>query len=123
MPTTSPFDFEHGLTRSLLDDLMRGDPTSDMWVGRMHSMLQAVVPALVELRDAGYLVLNEASFLDAMALSEIVELAKNPFLSDNARDNVKQYLMLLPNIGAQNFTPDAEMHHGFVTMQVVAIVK
>ena len=98
-------------------------PKSQMWTGRLVSMLGAVVPALVELRDIGYFSLDKDKLFEYLNLNNVVGLSQNPLLRDETRARLNAYLTSLPNFSQEGQSPATEMHHGFLTMQVSAILK
>lgn len=120
---TNPIDFEHASVEQLLASLTAPLDLSEMWPGRLHGMLSAVLPALVELRDAGHLVLNKGTLYEYLELSQVVGLTKNPLLCDETRAHLNAYLTKLPHFPQEGISPATEMLHGFLTMQVSAILK
>ena len=98
-------------------------PKSQMWTGRLVSMLGAVVPALVELRDIGYFSLDKDKLFEYLNLNNVVGLSQNPLLRDETRACLNAYLTSLPNFSLEGQSPATEMHHGFLTMRVSAILK
>lgn len=120
---TSPIDFEHANVEQLLAVLTAPLNLSEMWPARLHSMLSAVLPALVELRDVGYLVLNKGTLYEYLTLSKVVGLVQNPLLRDETRVHLNTYLMTQPHFPQEGISPATEMHHGYLTMQVAAILK
>ena len=119
-------DFEKASAEQLIASLapQTSDmPKSQMWTGRLVSMLGAVVPALVELRDIGYFSLDKDKLFEYLNLNNVVGLSQNPLLRDETRARLNAYLTSLPNFSLEGQSPATEMHHGFLTMRVSAILK
>lgn len=122
---TASIDFEHASAEGILSALLpnRTDPQSDMWVGRAHLMLEALIPALVELRDAGQIVLNKESLSESLTLDSVATLQQDRRLSEASRHLLEQYLNMLPSFNEHPQGLEAEMHHGFLTMQVASALR
>ena len=119
-------DFEKASAEQLIASLapQTSDmPESQMWTGRLVSMLGAVVPALVELRDIGYFSLDKDKLFEYLNLNNVVGLSQNPLLRDETRARLNAYLTSLPNFSLEGQPPATEMQPGFLTMRVSAILK
>lgn len=58
-------------------------------LAELEDQIEAVVPAVVELRDAGHLVLTARSIADASKLEGMMQLAEDPRLSDFSRNRCR----------------------------------
>lgn len=97
-------DFEKASAEQLIASLapQTSDmPESQMWTGRLVSMLGAVVPALVELRDIGYFSLDKDKLFEYLNLNNVVGLSQNPLLRDETRARLNAYLTSLPNFSLE----------------------
>ncbi len=124
--TTPRINFEQASAEQLLASLTPRNfdgPESNIWTGRLMGMLEAVIPALVELRDIDYFVLDEEKVGEYLDLPHVVGLAQNPLLRYETRARLNAYLMALPGFSQDGITPSNEIHHGFLTMQVASILK
>ncbi len=102
-------DFEKASAEQLIASLapQTSDiPESQMWTGRLVSMLGAVVPALVELRDIGYFSLDKDKLFEY--LNNVVGLSQNPLLRDETRARLNAYLTSLPNFSLEGQSPATE---------------
>lgn len=87
--TLNPFA---GATEEELSHLLRamcseGLDAADL--AELEDQIGAVVPAVVELRDAGHLVLTARAIADAGKLEGIMELAEDTRLSDLSRNRCR----------------------------------
>jgi hypothetical protein len=85
-------------------------------------MCQAVLPALVRLRDAGRIELNVESSYDHMKLDFIIGMLDDtnyPEIGIENRQAIKTYLTLLPGFNEDHGSVQSEvavLHHRFIVM-------
>lgn len=73
-----------------------GDGKGDMWKGRAISFVSSYMPALVELRDAGMLMLYIGVVREYMPFTKYLELMNNPHISKRSREMMQAYLADVP---------------------------
>lgn len=81
------------LVVSLMDS---GGSGGDMWKGRAISFISSVLPALVDLRDAGLLMLHIGAIREALPFPKYFELMNNPHISQKSRDMMQAFLYDVP---------------------------
>lgn len=72
------------------------DGKGDMWKGRAISFISSYMPALVELRDAGLLMLYIGLVREYMPFVKYLELLNNPQISPRSREMMQAYLADVP---------------------------
>ncbi|CAG9169771.1 TraG/TraD/VirD4 family protein [Cupriavidus pinatubonensis] len=72
------------------------DGKGDMWKGRAISFISSYMPALVELRDAGLLMLYIGLVREYMPFVKYLELMNNPQISSRSREMMQAYLADVP---------------------------
>jgi hypothetical protein len=95
----------------------------DMWDLRANSLLNAVIPALVELRNKGSIIINMPIIIEYFMLENIVELYKRKDLSEAIKVELKSYLFSLPGFKIENETKQYETtleQHSYIAMQLQA---
>lgn len=94
----------------------------DLWQYRACLMCQAVLPALVRLRDAGRIELNVESSYDHMKLDFIIGMldeANYPEIGFESRQAIKAYLSSLPGFNECLGSAQSEvavLHHRYLVM-------
>ncbi|MGX9960595.1 type IV secretory system conjugative DNA transfer family protein [Xanthomonas euvesicatoria] len=78
---------------SLMD---ASDGKGDMWKGRAISFISAVLPALVDLRDADRLLLHIGAIREALPYPKYFELLNDPHISDKSRTMLQAFLFDVP---------------------------
>ena len=123
--TINPFTLgDAGQLAEMMSALMAeagGD--GGMWKGRAESMMRALLTALVDLRDLGFLALGPGALSDYMPLDKMGALENDSRISDLGRLEIKRYLDSLPGFraGGQG-KAEADKQHGFLTMQFTEIL-
>ena len=96
--TINPFTLgDAGQLAEMMSALMAeagGD--GGMWKGRAESMMRALLTALVDLRDLGFLALGPGALSDYMPLDKMGALENDSRISDLGRLEIKRYLDSLP---------------------------
>lgn len=87
--TLNPFAdaTEEELSRLLHGMCSEGLNAADL--AELDDQIEAVVPAVVELRDAGFLVITARAIADAGKLEGLMELAEDAKLSDLSRNRCR----------------------------------
>jgi len=92
---------------------------NNVWKSRAISMISALVPALVHLRDHAQIPFTGDTLRQHMDLNQVVQLSKNPKLPPEVAQPLKAYLRSLP--GYQEVaTRQAETvneNHSYLAMQ------
>ncbi|MDH0342142.1 TraM recognition domain-containing protein [Chromobacterium haemolyticum] len=78
---------------SLMD---AGDAKGDMWKGRAISFISSVIPAQVDLRDLGLLMLHIGAIRECLPFPKYFELMNNPNISQKSRDMMQAFLYDVP---------------------------
>lgn len=136
--------FAHGsssmlsqLIVSLMDSGSSGSPDADMWKGRAITFVEALMKALVYMRDQGYLLLDANTIRNYFGLPRIESLVLDKLL---VRDNlepvnisdapdiviepIKNYLINLPGYDMNRKGKQVSQvleQHGFITMQLTRV--
>lgn len=72
------------------------DGKGDMWKGRAISFISSVIPAQVDLRDKGLLMLHIGAIREALPFPKFFELMNNPNISQRSRDMMQAFLFDVP---------------------------
>ena len=72
------------------------DGKSDMWKGRAISFISALLPALVDLRDKGLLMLHIGAIREYLPFPKFNEMINNPNISQRSRDMMQAFLLDVP---------------------------
>ena len=78
---------------SLMDS---GDGKGDMWKGRAISFISSLLPALVDLRDQGRLMLHIGAIREFLPYPKYFQLMNDPNISDKNRDVMQAFLFDVP---------------------------
>lgn len=108
---------------SLMDS---GDGKGDMWKGRAISFISSYMPALVELRDAGHIMLYVGLIREYMPFVKYLELMANPNISDRSRSLMQAYLMDVPGYKrdkGENQSSTFLDQYGYQQMQFTRILS
>jgi len=92
---------------------------NDLWKSRAMSMISALVPALVHLRDHAQIPFTGETLRQHMDLNQVVQLSKNPTLPPEVVQPLKAYLRSLPGYqeGATRQAETVNENHSYLTMQ------
>jgi len=72
------------------------DGKSDMWKGRAISFISSLLPALVDLRDRGLLMLHIGAIREFLPFPKFNEMINNPSISQRSRDMMQAFLLDVP---------------------------
>lgn len=72
------------------------DGKSDMWKGRAISFISSLLPALVDLRDKGLLMLHIGAIREFLPFPKFNEMINNPNISQRSRDMMQAFLLDVP---------------------------
>lgn len=78
---------------SLMD---ASDGKGDMWKGRAISFISSLLPALVDLRDKGLLMLHIGAIREFLPFPKFNEMINNPNISQRSRDMMQAFLLDVP---------------------------
>lgn len=78
---------------SLMDS---GDGKGDMWKGRAISFISSLLPALVDLRDNGRLMLHIGAIREVMPFPKYFQLMNDPNISEKNRQMMQAFLFDVP---------------------------
>ena len=78
---------------SLMDS---GDGKGDMWKGRAISFISSLLPALVDLRDQGRLMLHIGAIREFLPFPKYFQLMNDPNISDKNRAVMQAFLFDVP---------------------------
>lgn len=94
-----------------------------MWKGRAEAMMRALLTALVDLRNAGVLLLGPSVISEYMPLDRLASLENDSRLTPLARSEIKRYLDSVAGFraGGQGKV-EADKQHGFLVMQFTEIL-
>lgn len=95
----------------------------DMWDLRANSLLNAVIPALVELRNKGLILIDISTIIEYFMLENIIKLYKRKDLSETVRVELKSYLISLPAFKIEDEVKQYETtleQHSYIAMQLQA---
>ncbi len=73
-----------------------GPNTDQMWVGRTESLIKALMPSLVWLRDHKNEPLSPSRFRSAVELREIIKIYRDERIPERIRASLEGYLKTLP---------------------------
>lgn len=68
----------------------------DMWKGRAISFISSLLPALVDLRDKGLLMLHIGAIREFLPFPKFNEMINNPSISQRSRDMMQAFLLDVP---------------------------
>jgi len=102
------------------------DGKGDMWKGRAISFISSLMPALVELRDAGLIMLYIGLIREYMPFPKYFELMNNPSISQRSRDMMQAYLADVPGYKrdkGENQSGTFLEQYGYQQMQFTRILS
>lgn len=108
---------------SLMD---AGDAKGDMWKGRAISFISSVIPAQVDLRDQGLLMLHIGAIRECLPFPKYFELMNNPNISQKSRDMMQAFLYDVPGYKrdkGDNQTGTFLEQYGYQQMQFTRILS
>jgi intracellular multiplication protein IcmO len=108
---------------SLMDS---GDGKGDMWKGRAISFLSSYMPALIELRDLGHLMLYIGRVREYMPFWKYIELMNDPNISQRSREMMMAYLADVPGYKrekGENQSSTFLEQYGYQQMQFTRILS
>lgn len=111
---------------SLMDS---SDGKGDMWKGRAISFISSLLPALVELRDQGRLMLHIGAIREYMPFISYSTLMRSPHISEKSRMLMKMFLLDVPGFSLEKFEKDAAQsgtfneQYGYQQMQFTRILS
>jgi len=111
------------LVVSLMD---ASDGKGDMWKGRAISFISAVLPALVDLRDQGRLMLHIGAIREFMPYPKYTELMNDPYISDKNRTMLQAFLYDVPGYkkdGGEKQSSTFLEQFGYQQMQFTRILS
>ena len=92
--------FTHGNAASLIQLLVSlmdsGDGKGDMWKGRAISFISSLLPALVDLRDAGIKMLHIGLIREYLPFPKFFQLMSDPNVSDKNQKVMQAFLYDVP---------------------------
>lgn len=92
--------FAVGNTESLIQLIVglmdASEGKSDIWKGRAISFISALLPALVDLRDKGLLMLHIGAIREYLPFPKFNEMISNPNVSQRSRDMMQAFLLDVP---------------------------
>ena len=91
-----------------------------MWEGRTISFVSGLMVALVELRDAGHILLDVSMIRDYLLLDKLIDLAKDDRISDRGKVAINAYLKSIPSFELAKGKKQSDIvreQHGFLQMQ------
>ncbi len=102
------------------------DGKSDMWKGRAISFISALLPALVDLRDKGLLMLHIGAIREFLPFPKFNELSNNPNISQRSRDMMQAFLLDVPGYKrdkGENQSGTFLEQYGYQQMQFTRILS
>lgn len=111
------------LVVSLMDS---GDAKGDMWKGRAISFISSALPALVDLRDLGLLMLHIGAIREALPYPKYFELMSNVNISQKSRDMMQAFLYDVPGYKrdkGENQSSTFNEQYGYQQMQFTRILS
>jgi intracellular multiplication protein IcmO len=108
---------------SLMD---AGGTGGDMWKSRAISFISAVIPALVDLRDQGLLMLHIGAIREALPYPKFYDLLLNPNISQKSRDMMQAFLYDVPGYKSDkkdNQSSTFLEQYGYQQMQFTRILS
>lgn len=98
----------------------------DMWKGRAISFISSLLPALVDLRDKGYLMLHIGAIREFLPFPKFTELMNNPNISPRSRDMMQAFLLDVPGYKrdkGENQSGTFLEQYGYQQMQFTRILS
>lgn len=108
---------------SLMD---ASDGKGDMWKGRAISFISSLMPALVNLRDQGLLMLHIGAIREYLPFPRYFELMNDPSISDRSRTTMQAFLYDVPGYKrdkADNQSATFLEQYGYQQMQFTRILS
>lgn len=102
------------------------DGKGDMWKGRAITFISSYMPALVELRDKGLVMLYIGLVRATMPFNKYLELMANPNISQRSREMMQAYLADVPGYKRdknENQSSTFLEQYGFQQMQFTRILS
>lgn len=129
--TYNPFTVGNAesLIQLLVSLMDASDGKGDMWKGRAISFISSLMPALVELRDQGRLMLYIGAIRNFMPFTSYGELMKNPHISEDSRSLMLKFLLDVPGFNKDKFDkeqPQASTvleQYGYQQMQFTRVLS
>lgn len=103
---------------------IKGGEKSDIWNMRADSLILALIPTLVELRDKNEIVLDINAMIYYLNLDNIDKLLKKRNVSEFNHFNIKTYLNSLSgyNENSPKQTETTIEQHGYLKMQILPVL-
>lgn len=98
----------------------------DMWKGRAIAFISSLLPALVDLRDKGLLMLHIGAIREALPFPKFLELLGNPSISQRSRDMMQAILLDVPGYKrdkGENQSGTFLEQYGYQQMQFTRILS
>lgn len=98
----------------------------DMWKGRAISFISSLLPALVDLRDKGLLMLHIGAIREFLPFPKFTELMSNPNVSPRSRDMMQAFLLDVPGYKrdkGENQSGTFLEQYGYQQMQFTRILS
>lgn len=129
--TYNPFTVGNAesLIQLLVSLMDASDGKGDMWKGRAISFISSLLPALVELRDQGRLMLHIGAIREYMPFASYSTLMRSPHISEKSRMLMKMFLLDVPGFSWDKFEKDAAQtgtfneQYGYQQMQFTRILS
>lgn len=98
----------------------------DMWKGRAISFISSLLPALVDLRDKGLLMLHIGAIREYLPFPKFSEMLNNPNVSQRSRDMMQAFLLDVPGYKrdkGDNQSGTFTEQYGYQQMQFTRILS
>lgn len=98
----------------------------DMWKGRAISFISSLLPALVDLRDKGLLMLHIGAIREFLPFPKFSEMLNNPNVSQRSRDMMQAFLLDVPGYKrdkGDNQSGTFTEQYGYQQMQFTRILS
>lgn len=126
--TYNPFTVGNAesLIQLLVSLMDASDGKGDMWKGRAISFISSFLPALVELRDQGRLMLHIGAIREYLPFPKYFGLMQNPHISEKSRMLMQMFLFDVPGYKqdkADNQSGTFLEQYGYQQMQFTRILS
>ena len=126
--TYNPFTVGNAesLIQLLVSLMDASDGKGDMWKGRAISFISSLMPALVELRDQGRLMLHIGAIREYMPYPRYLLLMQNTHISEKSRMLMQMFLLDVPGYKAdkgENQSSTFNEQFGYQQMQFTRILS
>lgn len=99
---------------------------SDIWKGRAISFISSIMPALVDKRDKGGMLLHVGKIREHMPFLKLLELLKDPSVSPDSKLKIQAFLLDVPGYKADKAEAQSNTffeQYGYQQMQFTRILS